>query len=516
MVKISTNIMNFLKNLFYTKDEVNTQLSNKANTSHSHSDDDVSVTTANYGEGINQNTFNGYLSYDMLTVKDKLNGIEDGANKTTVDSSLSSSSTNPVQNKVIQTALDEKANTEHTHNDYEGIKTLSKEWIKLDCTTQLEINRKLWQIYDKVITMDDYANNYKLPTASADILGGVKVGTNLSIDDNGILSATDTTYGTATTSANGLMSSSDKTKLNGIATNANNYSLPTASADILGGVKVGNNLRINNEGVLSAANTTYGTATTSANGLMSSSDKSKLDGIATGANKITVDSSLSSSSTNPVQNKVINSALSGKADSSHTHDYNSAPSISCYLSDNPIEEGTSITTKSITRLGVFDNIKIPYKNSTREGYKTEDFQMESFILQCCWRPNTLGSNSSCSFVLYNPLSGQSEMIEITPTPRQTRTWVQINDGSSTIRKYDSYNSNYGTDITVNNFIFMKVTTTELSYKISAGNTVISSGSQERSTTTNPNNWCFKAIAGAWSSGTDMDFVISPIQIIPLY
>lgn len=55
-------------------------------------------------------------------------------------------------------------------------------------------------------------------------------------------------------------------------------------------------------------------ATTSANGLMSSSDKKKLDEIASGANKITVDSSLSSSSTNPVQNKVVNSALSNKVD----------------------------------------------------------------------------------------------------------------------------------------------------------------------------------------------------------
>lgn len=35
--------------------------------------------------------------------------------------------------------------------------------------------------------------------------------------------------------------------------------------------------------------------------------------------KLTVDSALSSTSTNPVQNKVINSALSGKANSSHTH-----------------------------------------------------------------------------------------------------------------------------------------------------------------------------------------------------
>lgn len=61
------------------------------------------------------------------------------------------------------------------------------------------------------------------------------------------------------------------------------------------------------------------TATTSANGLMSKEDKSKLDGVATEANKTVVDSSLSSSSTNPVQNKVVNSALNGKANSSHNH-----------------------------------------------------------------------------------------------------------------------------------------------------------------------------------------------------
>lgn len=54
-------------------------------------------------------------------------------------------------------------------------------------------------------------------------------------------------------------------------------------------------------------------ATTSANGLLSSTDKAKLDGIASGANKTVVDTALSSTSTNPVQNKVINTALAGKA-----------------------------------------------------------------------------------------------------------------------------------------------------------------------------------------------------------
>lgn len=64
----------------------------------------------------------------------------------------------------------------------------------------------------------------------------------------------------------------------------------------------------------------------SSNGLMSSTDKVKLDGIADGANKTVVDSTLSSSSTNPVQNKVINSeitslnnSLANKANASHVH-----------------------------------------------------------------------------------------------------------------------------------------------------------------------------------------------------
>lgn len=43
----------------------------------------------------------------------------------------------------------------------------------------------------------------------------------------------------------------EKTKLSGIAENANNYTLPTASASSLGGVKVGAGLAIN-DGVLSA------------------------------------------------------------------------------------------------------------------------------------------------------------------------------------------------------------------------------------------------------------------------
>ena len=49
----------------------------------------------------------------------------------------------------------------------------------------------------------------------------------------------------ATTSTPGLISAADKVKLNGIAENANNYTLPIAKSDVLGGVKSGGDFTVN-------------------------------------------------------------------------------------------------------------------------------------------------------------------------------------------------------------------------------------------------------------------------------
>ena len=46
-----------------------------------------------------------------------------------------------------------------------------------------------------------------------------------------------TVPGKASTSADGLMSKDDKSKLDGVANNANNYTLPAATTGALGGVK---------------------------------------------------------------------------------------------------------------------------------------------------------------------------------------------------------------------------------------------------------------------------------------
>lgn len=146
---------------------------------------------------------------------------------------------------------------------------------------------------------------------------------------------TNTTYGNASTSSSGLMSAADKKKLDGIATSANNYVHPTTSGNkhIPAGGVSGQILRWSKDGEAvwgndkdttysnmtgatsdtagtsglvpapeagattrylrsdgtwqTPPNTTYGTASGSAAGLMSAADKTKLDGIAAGANKYT-------------------------------------------------------------------------------------------------------------------------------------------------------------------------------------------------------------------------------------
>lgn len=169
---------------------------------------------------------------------------------------------------------------------------------------------------------------------------------------------TDTTYSVATASSNGLMTAADKAKLDGIASNANNYSHPTSAGNkhIPAGGSAGQILRWSADGTAtwgvdnnttysifkgassSAAggsglvpppaagsqstkylradgtwteppNTTYANATKDTAGLMTAADKTKLDGITAEANKTVVDNALSQVSANPVANSAITKRL---------------------------------------------------------------------------------------------------------------------------------------------------------------------------------------------------------------
>lgn len=107
---------------YVTQTEMNTQLANKANINHSHLSRDIKINPDVedgmwvYEYGLNRQTDVNCYVYDH---EKKLENIDDGANKTVVDSSLSSSSKNPVQNKVVNSALNGKSNTGHEHTSDE-------------------------------------------------------------------------------------------------------------------------------------------------------------------------------------------------------------------------------------------------------------------------------------------------------------------------------------------------------------------------------------------------------------
>lgn len=133
---------------------------------------------------------------------------------------------------------------------------------------------------------------YTLPVATASVLGGVKSATtgttperdySVEINADGTMKVNvpwtdaNTTYNVASQSADGLMSSSDKTKLDNL------IEIPT-------GGTTGQVLKKTADGVAwqNDNNTTYSLASGTTNGLMSSTDKSKLDNIAENANNYTL------------------------------------------------------------------------------------------------------------------------------------------------------------------------------------------------------------------------------------
>lgn len=104
------------------------------------------------------------------------------------------------------------------------------------------------------------------------------------------------------------------------ATNVAYVKAKIAEVAASGGVDVDNALSatstnpVQNKVVKAALDKKAGTAvaTASANGLMSKSDKAKLDGIASGATNITIDSTMSGSSNNPVANHVVKQYVDDK------------------------------------------------------------------------------------------------------------------------------------------------------------------------------------------------------------
>ena len=242
---------------YYVKSEIDEKLKNVSPLSHKHLDSDVTVTTENYGANLTQDTFNSYISSDIITIKQALDNLVGFS--TQIVTSLPDAG----KNGVLYLILDSSASDDNIYNEYIW---LGDKFEKIG-TTQTKID--LSNYYTKGETKTEMATVY---STLVNIING-KANNNHS-------------HNVATSESDGFLSSSDKIKLDGI-TGTGDYVLPTATDTVLGGVKVGSGLSIN-DGVLSS--------------------------------NVAVDGSLSPTSINPVQNKVIQTALDAKADSTHTHD----------------------------------------------------------------------------------------------------------------------------------------------------------------------------------------------------
>nr|DAS46874.1 MAG TPA: receptor binding complex [Caudoviricetes sp.] len=251
-----------------------TALNGKADASHSHSNATASAS--------------GFMSNSD---KSKLDGVETGANKTVVDTALSSTSTNPVQNKVINSALAGKAATSHTHTLDNVSETTSKKIMTAAERTKL----------NEIATG---ANNYVHPTShpATMITGLATVATSGSYDD---LSDKPTSM----TPTAHIHEQSDITGLATALSNKANASHTHATSDV-----TGLDTALSGKASASHTHSLDDISETTDKKIMTADERTKLSGIVAGANKTVVDTAMSSTSTNPVQNKTVNSALDNKVD----------------------------------------------------------------------------------------------------------------------------------------------------------------------------------------------------------
>ena len=214
--------------------------------------------------------------------KVKLDGVEDGATKTTVDDAISDTSTNPVQNKVVMKYIDSRGSLPpvSVKNDTMLIQVV-------DGAYALRTKESIFPVDDALDTESKNAVENGIIARRFEQLSGVTL--------------------PATSKRDGLMTAANYSKLSGIEAGATK-TIVDATLDETSTNPVQNKtVKTALDGKASTAE-----ATTGAAGLMSAADKAKLDGVEDGATKTIVDDAMSDTSTNPVQNKAVKAALDSK------------------------------------------------------------------------------------------------------------------------------------------------------------------------------------------------------------
>jgi hypothetical protein len=156
----------------------------------------------------------------------------------------------------------------------------------VDYVTSLDLDVVTWKEW-----MDQAHDNPSLLHANATLSASGLMSAADKTKLEGVAAGAQVNPGVATTSAAGLMSAFDKSKLDGVAAGANNYTHPTTHLPSIIVQDSGNRFVTDAEKIAWNAKAGTTVASISTAGLMSSSDKSKLDAVAAGANNYTHPSS---------------------------------------------------------------------------------------------------------------------------------------------------------------------------------------------------------------------------------
>lgn len=170
-------------------------------------------------------------------------------------------------------------------------------------------------------------------------------------------------------------------------------------------------------------------------------DKKKLDGIAAGATKVAVDSALSATSTNPVQNKAVKAALDSKSASGHTHAMITNSALWVSGANNTakwVKLGTLISS------GNFSNAMIRVWSG--DGANGRANQNSSFEVQIKdgWQ-STESATKACGVTVYR-VGCSSVKVKVIPTAHDTYTvwaympWGYWNGNYAVYGKYKSWTS----------------------------------------------------------------------------
>lgn len=172
-------------------------------------------------------------------------------------------------------------------------------------------------------------------------------------------------------------------------------------------------------------------------------DKKKLDGIAAGATKVAVDSALSATSTNPVQNKAVKAALDSKSASGHTHAMITNSALWVSGANNTakwVKLGTLVSS------GNFSNAMIRVWSG--DGANGRANQNSSFEVQIKdgWQ-STESATKACGVTVYR-VDCSSVKVKVIPTAHDTYTvwaylpWGYWNGNYAVYGKYKSWTSQH--------------------------------------------------------------------------